>query len=194
MALTLLPVPRPPRAADWAALGLRPGASREDVQAAYRRLAMVMHPDRNPDDPGAAARFQQLTDAYAALSGRFAPPPPAHTPRAAPRPTGSIAITDMAVGTRAWASPAALLLAGDRTVHLDPEAVAVDRPTPECEVRIDRRDDGFHVFLSPQPAARWLPGDDALLGPAVVALWVGDRQSDRDGLPHLPDRLVAAPG
>lgn len=155
---------------------------------------MALHPDRNPADASAAERFRQLTDSYTAITARFAPAPSAHTPRAAPRATGMVSITDMAVGDRAWASPAAVRVAHDRTVHLAPDAIAVDRPTPECDVRVDRRDDGFHVFLSPQPAARWLPGDAAFAGPAVVALWVGDRQSDRDGLPHLPDRLIAAPG
>ncbi|MHB8718330.1 MAG: J domain-containing protein [Candidatus Dormibacteria bacterium] len=183
-------MPRPPRSADWAALGLRPGASRDDVQAAYRRLALHLHPDRNPDDPRAAARFRQLTDSYAAISARFVAAPPAHTPRAAPPPTGSVAIADMEPGTRAWASAAALRLARDRSVLLDPAALAVNRPTPEFDIRVDRRSDGFHVFVPPQPAARWRAGDEATSGPPVVALWVGDRQHDREGLPHLPDRLV----
>lgn len=49
-------------------LGVRPGASEDDVKSAYRKLALKYHPDRNPNDPGASARFQELSQAYAQLS------------------------------------------------------------------------------------------------------------------------------
>jgi hypothetical protein len=48
-------------------LGLRPGASDEDVKQAFRELAKVLHPDRNPGDPEAERRFKLVNTAYEAL-------------------------------------------------------------------------------------------------------------------------------
>ena len=48
----------------FAILGLPEGASPSDVKSAYRRLAMVHHPDRGGTD----AAFQRLSRAYAILS------------------------------------------------------------------------------------------------------------------------------
>jgi hypothetical protein len=45
------------------ALGLDPGASRGEITRAYRRLALLTHPDVS-GDPAAAQRFASLTDAY----------------------------------------------------------------------------------------------------------------------------------
>jgi molecular chaperone DnaJ len=43
-------------------------ASTEDIKRSYRRLARQYHPDANPDDPGAEARFKELAAAYEVLS------------------------------------------------------------------------------------------------------------------------------
>jgi len=48
-------------------LGLTPGASSDDIAAAFRAHAKRLHPDRNPDDPHAAERFKELTLAYQTL-------------------------------------------------------------------------------------------------------------------------------
>lgn len=48
-------------------LGLEPGASAAQIKAAYRSLAMELHPDRNPGRD-TKARFQALGHAYAVLS------------------------------------------------------------------------------------------------------------------------------
>jgi len=48
-------------------LGLEPGASAAQIKAAYRSLAMDLHPDRNPGRD-TKARFQALSHAYAILS------------------------------------------------------------------------------------------------------------------------------
>lgn len=45
-------------------LGLRTGASSEDIKASYRRLARQYHPDVNPDNQEAQEKFIQLTEAY----------------------------------------------------------------------------------------------------------------------------------
>lgn len=49
-------------------LGVERGASEQDIKKAYRRLAMKNHPDRNPDDETAKARFQEASEAYEVLS------------------------------------------------------------------------------------------------------------------------------
>jgi DnaJ domain len=55
-------------------LGIPPQASAGEIHAAYRRLAKRHHPDVNPGDPAAGARFKEIAEAYAILadSGRRA--------------------------------------------------------------------------------------------------------------------------
>jgi molecular chaperone DnaJ len=48
-------------------LGLPRGASQEDVKKAFRRLARRYHPDVNPNDPEAEARFKEIARAYEVL-------------------------------------------------------------------------------------------------------------------------------
>ena len=43
-------------------------ASGDEIKQAYRTLAMRYHPDRNPGDPEAEARFKEAAEAYAVLS------------------------------------------------------------------------------------------------------------------------------
>ena len=49
-------------------LGIKRGASEAEVKKAYRSLAKQLHPDRNADNPKAAERFNQITQAYDILS------------------------------------------------------------------------------------------------------------------------------
>lgn len=49
-------------------LGVDRGAGEAEIKKAYRRLAMKFHPDRNPDDADADAKFKEATEAYEVLS------------------------------------------------------------------------------------------------------------------------------
>ncbi|QJQ31481.1 J domain-containing protein [Sphingomonas lacunae] len=45
-------------------LGVPRSASEADIKKAYRKLAKELHPDANKDNPKAAARFSEVTQAY----------------------------------------------------------------------------------------------------------------------------------
>ena len=51
----------------YATLGVVREASAEDLKKAYRKLAMQYHPDRNPDDKQAEAKFKEINEAYDVL-------------------------------------------------------------------------------------------------------------------------------
>jgi molecular chaperone DnaJ len=49
-------------------LSLRRNAENGEIKKAYRKLAMKYHPDRNPGDKEAEAKFKECTEAYEVLS------------------------------------------------------------------------------------------------------------------------------
>ncbi|MDP7066338.1 MAG: molecular chaperone DnaJ [Acidimicrobiales bacterium] len=49
-------------------LGVSRDASADDLKRAYRKLAREYHPDANPDDRDAEAKFKEISEAYAVLS------------------------------------------------------------------------------------------------------------------------------
>jgi len=51
-------------------LGVARGADEAAIKKAYRKLAKELHPDRNKDNPAAAARFSEVTQAYDLLSDK----------------------------------------------------------------------------------------------------------------------------
>ena len=110
-------------------LGVRADASQRDIARAYRRAVQHAHPDAQPHDPQAAARFQALTAAYDLLrdpgrraeydrghqaAGPSGPPPPPGQPAPVSRRRGSPFLLRPPPGQLIWAGP----------VHVEPPATA----------------------------------------------------------------------
>jgi molecular chaperone DnaJ len=51
----------------YATLGVGKKASQDEIKKAYRKLARKYHPDRNPDDKDAEARFKEISQAHDVL-------------------------------------------------------------------------------------------------------------------------------
>jgi len=49
-------------------LGVKRNADDNEIKKAFRQLAKKFHPDANPDNPQAEARFKEINEAYATLS------------------------------------------------------------------------------------------------------------------------------
>jgi DnaJ family protein C protein 7 len=49
-------------------LGIEKDASEHEIKKAYRKMAVIHHPDKNRDDPEAEARFKDIQEAHETLS------------------------------------------------------------------------------------------------------------------------------
>ena len=51
----------------YAVLGVPASATQDEIKKQYRKLAAKHHPDKNPNDPKAAERFKEISEAYQVL-------------------------------------------------------------------------------------------------------------------------------
>jgi molecular chaperone DnaJ len=51
-------------------LGVQKGASDDEIKKAFRKLAIKYHPDKNPGDKEAEAKFKEANEAYGVLSDK----------------------------------------------------------------------------------------------------------------------------
>ena len=49
-------------------LDVSDSANQEDIKKSYRKLALELHPDHNPNDPASESKFKEITEAYGVLS------------------------------------------------------------------------------------------------------------------------------
>jgi molecular chaperone DnaJ len=54
-------------------LGLKSGASNEEIKKAYRKMSKKYHPDLNPNDKEAENKFKKVVEAYEILTGKQQP-------------------------------------------------------------------------------------------------------------------------
>jgi DnaJ-class molecular chaperone len=54
----------------YSVLGVAKSASEKDIKSAYRKLAKAYHPDQNPNDKNAHAKFAEATTAYDLLNDK----------------------------------------------------------------------------------------------------------------------------
>jgi curved DNA-binding protein CbpA len=62
------PGSEPTKATYYELLGISRSATPEEIRAAFRKLAMQWHPDRNPNNPEAEERFKEISEANNILS------------------------------------------------------------------------------------------------------------------------------
>ncbi len=70
-------------------LGLNSSASIEEIKAIYRQMAKKIHPDLNPHDPTARARFNSLNQAYQLLLAVHSEPDRVDASNPDPEPTNT---------------------------------------------------------------------------------------------------------
>lgn len=122
----------------YQSLGLKnTGASLEEVKRAYKKLSLMIHPDRN-HARGAEAAFKRLTEAYSAISN-----PAAGAPPQTPTPAGAGAGTPRAPGS---ATPQG----GAGAAHSTPRAGGLFDDAPSGSVS----GDGTPRAGPPQPRRR----------------------------------------
>jgi DnaJ domain len=142
------PGPWQDREDPYRVLGVDTDASRRDIIHAYRRAVHDAHPDIQPGDPRAAARFRALTDAYDLLRdpsrrADYDRQHPAQPPAMSARWPGPPPLIVQPGGQPVWAGP----------VRIEPpggQAPPDEQGNPAAAVFEDPP-----VILGRRPGRRW---------------------------------------
>jgi curved DNA-binding protein CbpA len=126
-------------------LGISPGVSDKELQAAYRRLVQLHHPDHNHGSTESARRFEEIQEAYARvrkLHPRRGPDKPAE-PRVVPDPEVEVRLANLERELR----EAYEARERARRAAAEAAASAKQRPSDE-ELGYVRTDDSFGKILA----------------------------------------------
>ena len=61
-------MPRRTKEDYYSILNISQSSSQDEIKKSFRKLALELHPDRNPDDPESEKKFKEITEAYGVLS------------------------------------------------------------------------------------------------------------------------------
>jgi len=127
-------------------LGVPPGASGGEITRAWRRRAAAEHPDRQPSDAAAPARFRALTEAYQVLGDPARRAAYDRSRGDQPRPGAGVPV----VVRRAGRAPEPPLRAGPVRVEVPGMVAAAGARTAE--------DDAARLAALAELAVRYLAG------------------------------------
>jgi curved DNA-binding protein CbpA len=132
-------------------LGVKPGASAEELHDAYRRMVKLHHPDRNGGSAESTRRFQEIQEAYERVKERRASDPRHRPPPQSSPPPGDPSVEarmrDIERELREAAREAqAFARAAARDAMRDSSPKA-DRPSDE-ELGYYSTDDSFGKILA----------------------------------------------
>jgi hypothetical protein len=65
-----------------------------------------------------------------------------------PRTLERVYVETMRMGEARWANPGAMQVSSDRSLWLLPRAEVYIEPTLVCSMRVERRNDGYHVWAA----------------------------------------------
>ena len=111
-------------------LGISPGATADDVRAAYLRLIRDRHPDRAGSDPDATYQTARLTQAYAMVRTLLADSDGGTVPAPSPPAPAPGTATSSATRRTAWPFDAHAEPVGADLV--DGDTIAIDAPADEA--------------------------------------------------------------
>lgn len=130
-------------------LGLRTGASLQDVKSSYRNLARLYHPDVNPGDPQAEEKFIQITEAYRFLLDVLSSNAPSDTSLGSDRPS---APPDIKVHVKRSPSPSTYRRSSPKPASQNApnsKSTAQSAKTPPPQTRSPKPPNAPKVRISP---------------------------------------------
>jgi DnaJ domain len=129
----------------YKALGVDRGASDAELRAVYRRLVQLHHPDHNQGSPAAARRFEEVQEAYAAVTRlrRMTP----HVDQQAPQPPVDPEVEARLADIEREVSEAHAARERARQAALRAQAQTTRRPTDE-ELGYVTTEDTFSKLLA----------------------------------------------